>query len=110
MVKLIAATLIMAAVFITINQFNGSFDSTIFARIDSLVNAKKYRDKPDTSIDTLWFDDGTKLPVKLEFDWLGDDGPRKRVLDQFEWNPELPAETFIPEIAADFTLEENSNG
>jgi hypothetical protein len=41
-VKLIAVTLIMAAVLIAINQFNGSFDSTIFACIASLENAQKY--------------------------------------------------------------------
>jgi len=28
----------------------------------------------------------------------------------FEWNAELPPETFIPEIPADFTLEANSDG
>jgi outer membrane lipoprotein-sorting protein len=50
------------------------------------------------------------LPVKIEFEWHQDDGPRKMVLDQFEWNPELPAETFIPKIPSDFTLEANSEG
>ena len=74
------------------------------------LSAKKYGTNPDTSIHTLWFDTGTKLPVKMEFDWLQDDGPRKRVQDKFEWDPELPAETFVPEIPADFTPEANSNG
>jgi hypothetical protein len=49
------------------------------------------------------------LPVKMEFDWIGDDGPGKRVLDQLEWNADLPVETFIPEIPTDFTLEANSD-
>ena len=48
------------------------------------------------------------LPVQTEFQWLQDDGPRKMVLDQFEWDSELPAETFIPEIPTDFILEANS--
>jgi len=74
------------------------------------LSAKKYGSNPDTHIHTLWFDAVTMLPVKMEFDWLQDDGPRKRVLDQFEWNAELPVETFIPEIPADFTLEANSEG
>jgi outer membrane lipoprotein-sorting protein len=73
------------------------------------LSAKKYGTNPDTSIHTLWFDTGTMLPVKMEFQWLQDDGPRKMVLDQFEWDPELPAETFIPEIPAGFTPEENSD-
>jgi hypothetical protein len=32
------------------------------------------------------------------------------VKDQFEWNADLPVETFIPEIPADFTLEANNDG
>ena len=74
------------------------------------LSAKKYGSNPDTNIHTLWFDAETMLPLKTEFQWLQDDGPRKMVLDQFEWNSELPAETFIPEIPADFTLEANSDG
>jgi outer membrane lipoprotein-sorting protein len=74
------------------------------------LSAKKYGSNPDTNIHTLWFDAVTMLPVKTEFQWLQDDGPRKMVQDQFEWNPELPAETFIPEIPADFALEANSDG
>jgi len=74
------------------------------------LSAKKYGSNPDTHIHTLWFDAVTMLPVKMEFEWLQDDGPRKMVKDQFEWDPELPAETFIPNIPADFTLEADSNG
>jgi outer membrane lipoprotein-sorting protein len=74
------------------------------------LSAKKYGSNPDTHIHTLWFDAETMLPVKTEFEWLQDDGPRKLVLDRFEWNPELPAETFIPEIPTDFTPEANSDG
>ena len=76
----------------------------------SIRRQSEYGSNPDTHIHTLWFDAVTMLPVKMEFDWLQDDGPRKRVLDQFEWDPELPPETFIPEIPADFTLEANSDG
>ena len=71
------------------------------------LSAKKYGSNPDTHIHTLWFDAVTMLPAKMEFDWLQDDGPRKRILDQFEWDADLPVETFIPEIPADFTLEAN---
>lgn len=74
------------------------------------LSAKKYGSNPDTHIHTLWFDAVTMLPVKTEFEWFQDDGPRKRIQDQFEWDPELPAETFIPEIPADFTPEVNNDG
>lgn len=66
------------------------------------LSAKKYGTNPDTYIHTLWFDAETMLPVKMEFAWLQDDGPKKQVLDQFEWNPNLPADTFIPKIPAGF--------
>ena len=42
------------------------------------------------------------LPVRVESEGLQDDGPRKKVLDQFEWNLELPADTFVPVIPEDF--------
>jgi hypothetical protein len=71
------------------------------------LSAKKYGTNPDTHIHTLWFDSETMLPVTMKFEWLQDDGPRKKVKDQFEWNADLPAETFIPEVPADFTLEAN---
>jgi len=74
------------------------------------LSAKKYGTNPDTSIHRLWFDTETNLPVKLEFEWLQDDGPRKIVRDQFEWNAELPAETFTPEVPTDYTLEIRSDG
>jgi len=66
------------------------------------LSAKKYGDNPDTYIHTLWFDSETMLPVRMEFEQIKDDGTRKTVLDQFEWNPELPADTFVPEIPEGF--------
>jgi hypothetical protein len=72
------------------------------------LSARKYGTNPDTSMHTLWFDAETKLPVRIEHQWLGSDGPIKTVCDQFEWDPELPADTFIPEIPAGFTLEADS--
>jgi outer membrane lipoprotein-sorting protein len=66
------------------------------------LSAKKYGSNPDTHIHTLWFDAVTMLPVKMEFQWLQDDGLRKMIKDQFEWNAELPVETFIPEIPEGF--------
>jgi len=66
------------------------------------LSAKKYGDNPDTSIHTLWFDSETMLPVMIEDEDLEENGPSKKVLDQFEWNPELPADTFVPLIPEGF--------
>lgn len=67
------------------------------------LSAKKYGDNPDTSIHTLWFDSETMLPVLIEHEGLEENGPSKTILDQFEWNAELPADTFVPEIPEGFT-------
>jgi outer membrane lipoprotein-sorting protein len=96
-----------------IDEADRFFESRQIDRIECFgfqLSAKKYGTNPDTHIHTLWFNAETMLPVKLQFQWLQDDGPTKRMLDQFEWNPELPAETFIPEIPADFTPQANSDG
>lgn len=70
------------------------------------LSARKYGTNPDTSKHRLWFDAETMLPVKVESDWVQDDGPRKMVSDQFQWNVELPPDTFIPDIPQDFKLSQ----
>jgi outer membrane lipoprotein-sorting protein len=96
-----------------IDEADRFFESQLIEGIECFgfeLSAKKHGTNPDTTMHTLWLDTETMLPVKMEFEWLQDDEPRKLVMDQFEWNPELPSETFIPEIPADFTLEANSDG
>jgi len=66
------------------------------------LSAKKYGTNPDGMLHRIWFDAETKLPVRMEFEWLDDDGPKKEVKDQFQWNPELAAETFTPVIPEGF--------
>ena len=67
------------------------------------LSAKKYGTNPETSKHRLWFDKDTKLPVRMEFEWLQDDGPRRMIREQFEWDPELPGNIFSPpEIPAGF--------
>jgi hypothetical protein len=44
----------------------------------------------------------------MVFEWLQDDGPRMMVTDQFQWGPDLPEDTFVPEIPEDFVLVENN--
>ena len=69
------------------------------------ISAKKYGDNPDTSIDRLWFDKDTKLPVRIEFEYMTDEGETKiNVRDQFEWNS-LPSETFEPKIREGYTFD-----
>jgi hypothetical protein len=70
------------------------------------LSARKYGTNPDTSKHRLWFDAETMLPVKVESEWVQDDGPRKRVSDEFQWNVELPPDIFIPDIPQDFKLSE----
>ncbi len=96
-----------------IDKADRFFESELIDGIECFgfeLSAKKYGSNPDTSIHTLWFDAVTMLPVKIESEWLQDDGPRKLVMDQFEWDAELPVETFVPEIPADFTPEANNDG
>jgi len=71
------------------------------------ISAKKYGTNPDGMLHRLWFDVETKLPVRMEFEWLRDDGIKAVIVkDQFEWNPELSTSVFIPEIPPDFTFVE----
>ena len=44
----------------------------------------------------------------MVFEWLQDDGPRMMVTDQFQWSPDLPEDTFVPEIPEGFVLVENN--
>lgn len=88
-----------------IDKADRFFESELIDGIECFgfeLSAKKYGSNPDTSIHTLWFDSETMLPVRLESEGLQDDGPRKRILDQFEWNSDLPVETFVPEIPEGF--------
>jgi len=73
------------------------------------LSAKKYGSNPDDMIHRLWFSSETDLPVRLELEFVSESTGRKTsiVKDQFEWNPVLPEDFFVPEIPADFTLAEN---
>ncbi len=68
------------------------------------VSAKKYGTNPDGMLRRLWFDVRTKLPVRMEFECPSSDGPQKVtvVQDHFEWNADLPADTFEPGIPEGF--------
>jgi len=69
------------------------------------VSAKKYGTNPDGMLHRLWFDAATKLPVRLEFEMKRSDGRTDvlRLRDRFQWDPDLPADTFVPKIPQGFT-------
>lgn len=68
------------------------------------VSAKKYGDNPDGAIHRIWFDAATALPVHMETHWPQRDGSGTltTILDQFEWNPALPEDSFTPLIPPGF--------
>ncbi len=73
------------------------------------ISATKYGDNPQEWLDRIWFDVDTKLPVLIEKErgcprdkTKTDFHPFIRVQDQFDYNPELPADTFIPKTPEGF--------
>lgn len=58
------------------------------------------------SIIRLWVDVETKLPVRIEVEELGLESgqmrPHKLVMDNFQWNVELDASVFEPNIPSDY--------
>jgi outer membrane lipoprotein-sorting protein len=77
------------------------------------ISANKWGSKnQETDKLRVWFDAETKLPVRIEFAYWQPDGRTKsvRVSDRFEWNPDLPADTFTPKIPEGFELVESTGG
>jgi outer membrane lipoprotein-sorting protein len=70
------------------------------------VSANKYGDNSPDDKHRMWFDRETKLPVRMEFEYSQSDGKTRsiRIRDQFQWDPELPPDTFVPEIPNGFSL------
>ena len=70
------------------------------------ISASKYGNNPEHWIDHIWFDVDTKLPVLIEqHGRLVTGHPDKTyttIQDQFDYNPELPADTFTPWIPEGF--------
>ncbi len=64
----------------------------------------------------IWFDAETKLPALIKVNWPKPEGSSSSIevstmtLDRFDWNPQLPANTFLPAIPKGFakaTLSDN---
>jgi hypothetical protein len=70
------------------------------------ISASKYGNNPKEWLDRIWFDVDTRLPVLIERERAiprdktqTDYHPHISVRDRFDYNPELPADTFIPQEA-----------
>lgn len=65
------------------------------------IRASKYGSNPDTWLDRIWFDTQTKLPVRIEQSGRPVTGDAATtftaIMDQFNYNAQLPADTFIPQ-------------
>jgi hypothetical protein len=70
------------------------------------ISASKYGNNPEQWIDCIWFDVRTKLPIRIEQNGRPVTGQPDQtfttILEQFNYNPELPANTFIPWIPEGF--------
>jgi hypothetical protein len=70
------------------------------------ISASKYGNNPEQWIDCIWFDVETKLPVCIEQRGRPVTGqPDKTfttIQDQFDYNPDLPADTFVPKTPEGF--------
>jgi outer membrane lipoprotein-sorting protein len=70
------------------------------------LSAKKYGTNPDGMIHRLWFSTETDLPVRMEFEFMNETSGRTVILvkDQFQWDPVLPDDFFVPQVPPEFTL------
>ena len=70
------------------------------------ISASKYGDNPADWIDCIWFDVETKLPVRIEEHGRIATGYSEStyytIQDQFDYQSDVPADTFIPVIPEGF--------
>jgi hypothetical protein len=70
--------------------------------------SKLYSAEDEQRLCRVWFDTETRLPVRVEHEWPkkgdGSEAIERVILteDQFEWDPTLPADTFVVRIPAGF--------
>ncbi len=72
------------------------------------ISASKYGDYPEERVNCIWFDIETRLPVRIEHHGISisvaghADIPATLIQDQFDYDPDLPADTFVPSIPEGF--------
>jgi len=71
-------------------------------------NPEIVADMFESAIGRLWIDVETELPVRIEIDGVSSRelGQMHMVVDKFQWNVELDASVFEPNIPPDYTLLE----
>jgi outer membrane lipoprotein-sorting protein len=72
------------------------------------IRASKYGTNPNDWFDRIWFDPAAKLPVRIEQERPRSEKDLKAfitVQEQFDWHPDLSADTFTPKIPDGFTLQ-----
>jgi hypothetical protein len=87
------------------DRFHGSLEVDGVECFGFEISAKKYGDNPDGAIHRVWFDAMTALPVRMESHWPQRDGSGTltTIQDQFEWDPALPEDFFIPDVPPGFS-------
>jgi hypothetical protein len=72
------------------------------------VKASRYGTNPEEWVDCIWFDVETKLPVLIEKRGRSVSGSpfesRTMIQDQFDYNPQLEGDTFVPLIPEGFVF------
>ena len=70
------------------------------------ISASKYGNNADQRIDRIWFNVETKLPVRIEHRGITITGQMDKTLtiiqDQFDYNPNLAADMFVPKTPEGF--------
>jgi len=70
------------------------------------ISANKYGDYPEGRTDRIWFNVETKLPVRIEKRGLQKSPKSEKkitiIRDQFDYDPGLTPETFVPYIPEGF--------
>ncbi len=70
------------------------------------ISASKYGQNPPEWTDCIWFDVETKLPVRIEHRGMPVTGRPEwtstTIQDQFDYNPDLAADTFVPKTPEGF--------
>jgi len=72
------------------------------------ISASKYGNNPEQWTDCIWFDVETKLPVRIEQRGRPVTGHADEtftiIQDQFDYNPDLAADTFVPKTPEGFVF------
>jgi outer membrane lipoprotein-sorting protein len=73
------------------------------------ISASKRGNNNPNNKHRLWFDIETKLPVRMEYEyWQPNSKKTVQIREHFQWDPDLPKETFKPIIPEGFELTDKN--